>query len=280
MTYPIDYSVEKLNQNVVGDQSPPLVVTLNDGRLLYVWSDNALADDTKTMQLQGRIVNADGSPGGDQFAFGSWAVDGTDGYDVNNLDVDVLKNGNVVVSYVRNNAEFGGQTDQPVMTILNPAVGQNDPGFFVAKNVVIEQTDLQSVESPPVVTAMADGRFFAVWSNNALADDTNTMKVQGRFFNADGTAASNQFQIGSWAVDGFDGYDRPNLTVKELTGGNLVVGYVRNTAEVGADEPVFTIISKTGAVVRADVEMQQYDTTYFESPPVISALADGRFMAV
>ncbi|NBO20787.1 MAG: hypothetical protein EBU97_02295, partial [Rhodobacteraceae bacterium] len=279
--YGVDTNPIRVNTDTSSDQSPPKTVVLADGRVLQVWENCGLSDDTTTMQLQGRIMNADGTPATSQFALGSWAVDGFDGYNTDNLDVDVLKNGNVVVSYVRNTAEQSGLSDQPVMTILNPAAAPGSPGFIVARNLLIEQTDVAGqAEGPPTVVALADGGFVAVWARDAVSDNSLTMKVQGRFFNADGTPSSNEFQVGSWAVDGSDEYDLSNLTVKQLAGGNIVVGYVRNASESGSDEPVFTVLSKTGAVVRADVEMQQNDTTAYESPPAITTLADGRFMAV
>ncbi|NBO20904.1 MAG: hypothetical protein EBU97_02910, partial [Rhodobacteraceae bacterium] len=270
----------QVNTAITGNQSPPKTVVLNDGRVLHIWSDDGLNDDSKSLQLQGRILNANGLPATGQFALGSWAIDGSDGYDVDNLDVDVLANGNVVVSYIRSSQESGFGTDTPVATILNPSVAPGSAGFIVAKNLVMHQTDVLNVESPPVTTVLADGRYFAVWIRNDLSDDTTTMKLGARFFNADGTPASAEMQVGTWAAEGYDGYDAAHLSVRQLAGGNIVVAYIRNTAENGGDEPVFTILSSTGAVVRADVEMQQFDTTNAESPPAITALADGRFMAV
>lgn len=90
---------------------------------------------------------------------------------------------------------------------------------------------------------------------------------------------------GTFAVDGFDAFDEPNLTATQLVGGNMVVGWVRNTSNAGGDEPVFAMIDPTknpgdsSFVVAQDVEMQQGDVTTYESPPVMTALSDDRFMA-
>ena len=271
-------------QTTTGDQSPPKIVTLNDGRILQVWSNNALSDDTTTMTIQGRIFNTDGSAATSQFQIGTWAVDGTDGYDVDNLDIDVLTGGKVVVGWVRSYANPG--SDEPVFSIIDPTKTPGSPGFAVASDVETQQTDVTTFESPPTTVALADGRFISVWYRNGLNDNDTTMIVRARIFNADGTASTNEFQIGAVAVDGFDGYDTPNLTVNQLTGGNVVVSFVRNTTNSGGDEPIFSIIdpSKTpgaaGFAVVSDVEMQQNDVTTYESPAAVQSLADGRFLAL
>lgn len=98
----------QVNTVTTGNQSPPKMVLLSDDRILYVWTDNALLDTTG-VELQARIFNADGTPATGQINLGVLpAVDGTDGYDWDNLDLDLLSDGRVVVSYVRSSAETGG----------------------------------------------------------------------------------------------------------------------------------------------------------------------------
>lgn len=275
------YNVDpiRVNTDAAGNQSPPKMVALPDGRVLYVWTNNALADDTTTLTLQGRIFGADGMPQTAQFPLtGLWAVDGTDGYDWDNLDLDALPDGRVVVSYVRSAAVTGG--DEPVFAILNPNIAPSAPGFIVVSNVEVQQNDTTAIESPPITTVLQDGNILFLWTKDALADDSTTMDVQGRIFRPDGTALTSEFQIGTWGVDGTDGYDLDNLTATQLTGGNIVIGYVRSFAEDGDDEPVFSILTASGQPVRTNVEFQQTDTTVLESPPAITALPDGRFMGV
>ncbi len=274
---PITTAPNLVNQNTTFNQSAATPLKLDDGRILYVWIDNALADDVTNMTVQGRIFNADGTASTNQFQIGTWAVDGSDDFDLENLSLAKLSNGNVVIGWVRS---FASGNDEPVMAIINPTLAPTNPSFVVLGQTEIQQNDTTNIESPPIIKALADGKFIAVWSKNALNDGEPANKVVARIFNADGSAFTGDIQIGTWAVDGFNGYDNDNITVTQLTGGNIVVAYVRATGEVGGDEPVFTVISASGTTVRADVEMQQNDTTTYESPPVITALSDGRFMAV
>ncbi len=257
-----------------GVDSPAVVETLADGRFIAVWTENGLSDDITSMKLQARIFNADGTPSTGQFQVGNWAVDGTDCYDVANWNVTQLANGNIIVGYIRNFAEAGN--DSPVFTVLDKN------GNTLQANVIVEQTDNTTrFDSPPVIESLTDGRFIAIWTINGLHDDTTAMKVMARIFNADGTASTNEFQVGTKAIDGFDGYDVEQMTVKQLANGNIVVGYVRNTAEDGKDAPIFTLLDKNGKTLLADVSIEQAESaTRCDSPPVMEALQDGRFIAV
>lgn len=261
-----------VNQITTGDQSPPKMVVLQDGRVFYAWSD---ASGT----LNGRIFAADGSPATDQFALTSiWGISQADGFDWDNLDLDRLADGRVMLSYVRIGTSGG---EEPVFSILNPALDPSAPGFIAVSNVEIQSSDTTTSESPPVTTVLANGNVLFVWSNNALADDTQTMTLEGRIYNpATQTWVTNDFQIGIWAIDGTDSADVNNLTVVQLTGGNIVVGYVRSNAETGGNEPVYTILDQNGNTLVANAEIQETDPTVWESPPVLTALADGRWMAV
>ena len=272
-----------VNQTLTGYQSAAITQTLDDGRVLYAWINDALSDNNTSMTLFGRILNADSTPATNEFQIGTWAVDGTDNYDVHSVNLVKLTNGNVVVGWVRNAASPGG--DEPVFSIINPNFAPTNPSFFVVTQAEAQQNDTTTFESAPVLTALADGRFMATWITNGLDEDKNVNNVVSRIFNADGSAATGDFQVGSVAVDGFDNYGLPNLTVKQLTGGNVVIGFVRSTA-FGADTPVFHIINPSltpgspGFTIISDVLVVQNDVTTFETPPVIQALSDGRFISV
>ena len=62
MTLPSAPEALIVNTETTGFQSPPKLLTLSDGRVLFVWVNDGLSDDLRTMELQGRIYNADGTP--------------------------------------------------------------------------------------------------------------------------------------------------------------------------------------------------------------------------
>ncbi|OYU16791.1 MAG: hypothetical protein CFE34_19140, partial [Rhodobacteraceae bacterium PARR1] len=269
--------VQQVNQVLTGDQTPPQMVVLPDGRVLHVWADSS------SSVLQGRLYDAGGAPDSDQFALsGLWRVSGATGFDWDNLSVDVLTDGRVMLSYVRDTADG---PNEPVMSILNPALQPGSPGFIALPNVEVQSNDNTAVESPPVTTVLQNGTVLFVWSENALLDDTPSMVLQGRIYDpATNTFLTADFRVGSVAIDGTDTADMPALTVTQLTGGNVVVGWARSNAETGLNEPVYTVLDQSGATVLATAEVEGSDTeaqaTSWESPPILTALADGRWMAV
>ncbi|MEZ5753327.1 MAG: Hint domain-containing protein [Paracoccaceae bacterium] len=273
-------SLTQVNSSTTGNQSPPLMLVLDDGRILYVWTDNALAD-TATVELNARIYNADGTPATDEISLASLpAVDGSNDYDWDNLDLDLLPDGRVVVSYVRSATETGG--DEPIFTILTPGASTLT---ITTPATEIQSSDTTVSESPPVTTVLDNGNILFVWSNNALFDDITTMHVEGRIFNpTTGTWVNDDFRIGNVAIDGSDGTDLSALSVITLAGGNVVVGWARNNAETGNNEPVYTVLDQNGATVFSTAEVEGTDNesqwTVWESPPVLQALDDGRWMAL
>ncbi len=272
-----------IDQTWSGYTSPPKSVALDDGRVMYAWVMNADSNDGTDMDIQARIFNADGTAATNQFQVGTWAVDGNDTYDVDNLSLALLSNGHVLVAYVRNTSEVSD--DEPVFSIVDPTYLPANPLFRVATDVEAQQNDTTTYESPPVITVLPDNRFMLTWMKNGAVDGSNQPLVN-RFFSNSGTPLSGDFTVGTWDADGYDAYDVPNFTTIVLANGNIVIAYVRNHLESGDNEPVFHIIDpskavgSTGFVIASDVEMQQNDTTVYDSPAVVTALRDGRFFAV
>ncbi|TRD14702.1 Hint domain-containing protein [Palleronia caenipelagi] len=268
-----------VNQDTVGFQSPPQSILLDDGRILHVWSNDGLSDGTTSL-MQGRIQNADGTWATDQFQIGAASIDGTDGYDVPQFNVELFGDGKVAVTYLRANGDPAG-TDTPILTILDTALASTDPGFEIVSDAEIPSTVDTNFESPAQLEELADGRIIAVWSRNGLSDD-GTMDLYGRFINSDGTFTGTEFQIGTVAVDGTDGFDVPNFDVEQFTdgSGNIMVGLVQNGVEAGGSAPVYSVIDTTGAAVATDLQMQDVNPVGIEGPPKMVALPDGRIMAV
>ncbi|OYU18323.1 MAG: hypothetical protein CFE34_11125 [Rhodobacteraceae bacterium PARR1] len=268
--------VTLVNQITGGDQSPPVSLVLGDGRVVHVWINSATDDNGTIMELQARIFHADGSPASDQINLDSLpAVDGWNEFDWDNLSLDLLPDGGVVVSYVRNTSEPGD--DEPVFAILTPT----ETGLSVALPATVIQTnDTTTYESPPVTTVLQNGNVLFVWSKNGGNDDAS-MTLQGRIYTpSSGTWLSDEFRVGSVAVDGSNGYDVPNLAVTQLTGGNVAVTWLRSNSAIGNDSPVYTVLSQNGAVIQPTTEIQQINGAGFESPAVIVALKDGGWVSV
>lgn len=281
MTHPITPAEAFLvNVSTVGHQSPPKMLLLADGRLLYVWTNDAIWDDVLHTTMQARIFNADGTPATGQINLGALgAVDGFDGYDWDNMDVDLLDDGRVMLSWVRNTAEAGN--DEPVFAILQPtATGLT----ITTPRTTIQSNDTTVFESPPITTVLDNGNVLFVWSKNAPHDDIKSMTLQGRIYDpTTGSFTSPEFRIGSQAIDGSDWTDVPTLNIVQLAGGNVVVTWSRSNVEAGFTEPVYTVLDRNGNAITGTLEIEGSDNevqhTPWESPAQIVALSDGRWMA-
>lgn len=273
-------SPSAVNTAVTGNQSPPKLILLADGRTMYVWADNAATDNVTTMDLQLRIFNADGTPATGQISLASWpAVSGNDLFDWDNLDLDLLASGDVAISYARNAAEAGGT--EPIFGIVRPT----PTGITtVLSPIETQSNDVTAIESPPVTTVLPNGNVLFVWSRNGSVDDITSMTLQGRIYDPSTASwVASEFQVGNVAVDGSES-DFPSLNVSTLTGGNVVVAWWRNNAETGFAEPVYTVLDQTGATIMTTSEIEGTDneaqSTVWESAPIIQALPNGNWVAL
>lgn len=158
-------------------------------------------------------------------------------------------------------------------------------GVSAASSISSDGTGNQTA---PIITQLANGNVLYVWGNDAFADGADST-VEGRIFDASGNAISEQFQIGTLPYDGSDGAFSivDGLAVEQLANGNVAVGYAgSHTTNVAPHEPVMTILDggllpgDPGFIVAQDIIIQSSDTTTYESAPVLTALDDGRLLAV
>lgn len=78
-------------------------------------------------------------------------------------------------------------------------------------------TDGAGNQSAPIITQLDNGNVLYVWGNNAFGDTADNT-VEGRIFDAEGNALSDQFQIGTFPYDGTGGAFEvaDGLTVEQL----------------------------------------------------------------
>ena len=273
-------ATEIQSSDTTGSESPPVTTVLDNGNILFVWSNNALSDDVTTMHVEGRIFNpTTGTWVSNDFRIGNVAIDGTDATDVANLSVITLTNGNVVVGYRRSNVETGNS--EPVYTVLN----QNGATIFATAEVEGTDNEDQATvwESAPVLQPLEDGRWIAFWINDGISDNVTSMTLEGRIFNADGTPATGDFQIGRMAVEGFDGFDNDHVSAIVLPDGRVAVSYVGNSANLsdGSTHSYLNIIDTTanGAPVATDIQIPQTPSNIYSGPAELVALGDSGYFA-
>lgn len=136
-------------------------------------------------------------------------------------------------------------------------------------------------QGAPHVTALAGGRFIAVWHDvygiNAGVDDR---ALVARIYGVDGTALSKTFVVNQDSGAGHDAAQ--SVSVTELAGG-LVAMTWQHSYDIGDFSGPTTVVARVftaaGKPVGAQFVVAQGDLVSTSATnPVITALLDGRFM--
>ncbi|EFL88256.1 tandem-95 repeat protein, partial [Ahrensia sp. R2A130] len=268
-----------INTSSAGDQSSPVLMSLDGGGALAVWFDGALADDN-SMQVRGQFLATDGSKTGGEFSIGTSPVEGGNARDMPPLTAAKLANGDVVVAWSTNDSDAvnGDGDGSSVAGVVIDTVARTAGGEFQIN------ADAISDQSGPVIVALANGEFFATWYDVADGDSNAGMQVQYRYFNADGTPASGEIEASLTTIEGFDNHDMPPLTAVELADGNILLAFQADNGE--AVEGFFDNNGLLGIVVDSVSRAPGAEfvintsTAFDQSGTVLSALHDGRVFAV
>jgi len=292
-----DYRViEKESDDILGNsdgenfESPAKIVALKDGGWVAVWSDaDSLGDGGTTRVVKARYFDDDGTAKTGDIQLSTIAVDGSDGYDVEQFSVIELSGGNVVVTWLSENAML---SDTPIAVVLD----KDGNKVSLGDHITIEKetqdatntADAEYWESPAQIVALKDGGWIAVWSEYGLSD-TTLADMKARYFNADGTARSGDILLSAVGVDGSDGFDVEMFKAVELTDGNVVITWLTQDATLSAT-PVAVVLDKDGnkvnngdyIIIEKETKdaLNNNDAEYYESPAQIVALKDGGWVAV
>ena len=253
-------------------QSAPVVAALDDGNMLAVWFDHGFSGSIAT--LKGRVVGADGTGVGADFAIGTASVARDDGVDMPTVTATRLSDGRVAVGWQSEQGEgVDGDRSASLLSIV-------DPDLAIAGPQQVLNTFTVDDQSAPIVVALGDGTALAVWIDDAPSDSTDAL-VRGRFLDADGAPSGADFQIGTTPVEGANGQKVRPLDVAVMGDGNVLVAW---STQDGLD-----VDSDKSAVVAAvvDVATRAAGTEFIvnvngssnQSGPVLAELTDGRILA-
>jgi Ca2+-binding RTX toxin-like protein len=250
----------------------PAIATLPDGTALIAWvtynrdpSDILASTDT---EIRARWLRADGSPAGEDFIVNStreefqWQPAAT-----------VTADGKVFLAW---DSGDGGDGDGVGVrgVLLDPLALEAGPDFQInptslGEGIYNGQENQQEVS----LTALADGRLFAVWSSYD-GSDGDSYSVRGRFFDRDGLPTGDDFLVNS---TGAGAQFSPDVTV--LSDGRILVTYVSSTYEDGATSLLGRFIGADGTMA---VDEVNFGTTLggWIYAPEVTALGDGEALAV
>ena len=262
-----------VNLTTAGDQSAPMLAALPDGTTLAVWYDDHLGSGTANV-LRARLLDADGLPQGPEMIVGSADLSTADDMEVASATVQVLANGNVLVGWSSSaslNVDGAGQAS--LLSLYDGATGT-----FGAQ-VVVNDT-VAGDQSAPVFAALADGRALAVYGDNARADN-GTSVLHARIIGIDGQPEGAGFPVSTVPLEGSSNPDLPPFSVHALAGGEVVVGWISEQAEVldGDGSAAVVSIIDTAAGTAGPTVVLNAVTVSDQSAPVLAVLSDGGFAA-
>ena len=223
--------------NADGAESAPKLVVLADGGWVAVWENgNAFSDGGTTKTSMMRIFNADGTARTAVVQVSNIAVDGYIGYDMEQLDVVQLSNGNIVVGWVASSTQM---VDTPLYRVFD----SNGNAITANYTRVDPNANGNSYESPPKIVALKDGGWVAIWENgDAAADGGTTRVLKARAFDANGVAyTANALTISTVPVDGSDGWNAETFNVIQLEDGNLVVTWESDDVTISST-PLYAVL--------------------------------------
>ncbi|MEM8930308.1 MAG: hypothetical protein AAGE94_04000 [Acidobacteriota bacterium] len=246
----------QINSITTATQSLPDIATTSNGDFVVVWdSSNGVAYNGTTL---GQIVAADGSPGGSDFQ----VVGPSAGYFNSNPAIDLGPSDGMVVVW-----ELVG---------VIGTVGLQGQLLDAGGSTV---GDVFQIDGPPASSAFVNaqvdvavapaGDFLVVWSDtSSTGSDSSSKSIQGRRFDAAGTAIGDAFQINTTTTGS---QDDPKVETR-ADGGFLVVW----------DSFTGGILGQRLDAMGGEVggELQISTTTTAPSVPDLARVGDGSFVAV
>jgi hypothetical protein len=206
---------------IAGDQSAPMMISLDNGNYVAIWYSNAIISGGMG-PLVAQQFAANGSFVGSRLVLNpSIALE-----DWNDMDMPVfsavkLSNNNIAIGWATDDSyNFEGNISSGVaQTVIKP----NNLGL---EAIILQDrvnTTTAGYQSAPVIAALSGGRYFVSWYDAANLDPAGL--VRGQFFDADGNKMGAEIQIGTARVEGRNDTDMPPLTVAALSNGNVVVSW-------------------------------------------------------
>lgn len=263
-----DFIVNSSPLGVTYSPFAPAVATLPDGRALILWVSSDTGDQLQA-DIRGRWIGADGLPEGDDFVVNTTTTD----FQWRPV-ATVTTDGRVFVAW-----ESGDGGDGDGITVRGRVIDPDDPGAgtdFILNSPASAEADpdLGGNQSQPALTALPDGRVFALWTSYD-GSDGDGLAIRGRFFDADGAALGDDFLVNSTGVSG-----QLSPRAEVLADGRIFVTYA--SGDGGGDVWPGTIrgrvLDDAGPV--GDDFVLNTTTDGYQASPDVAALAGGGAVVV
>ncbi len=251
-----------INANPLGTTYSPFastIASLPDGSALVAWV--TVADDVTTdSEIHARWIKPDGSFG-EEFVVNST----TEGFQWRPV-ATLTAEDKVFLAW-----ESGDPGDGDGLTVrgalIDPLINEAGPDFILNSSAAGNQSQVE-------MTALGDGRVFALWTSFD-GSDGDGLAVRGRYFAADGTALGDDLLINTTGVGG---QMDPHAAV--LSDGRILVTFTSTDDADGTPGCV------RGRIIAADGRFKGDDFVInstaggYQSYVDVTALADGKALVV
>jgi Ca2+-binding RTX toxin-like protein len=204
-----------INTTTTLQQSTPVAITLDSGKVLVAWSDaSATGGDTSLIAIRATLLNADGT-----VAVPEFLVNTTTLLHQHVPNATALAGGGFVIVWRDTSENPVATTNQFQPADIRGQLYDAD-GQPVGTEFLINQ-DIYHAQAEPIVTANPNGGFTVAWSSSSQFEgDGSSTSLRARSFSADGSPAGNEFLVNQL------GYGQQNIpAVTYSASGDLVFAW-------------------------------------------------------
>ncbi|WP_068112971.1 calcium-binding protein [Tropicimonas marinistellae] len=215
-----------VNTTTTDGQRNPDVTLLSDGKFVVTWDDfSQTGGDTSSFAIRGQMFDADGTKSGSEFL-----VNTTTANQQIEPSIVGLTGGGFVIVWTDDSVSGGDTSDSAVRAQVFDASGT------ATGSEILVNTTTSGEQSTSDVAALADGRFVIAWQDeSATGDDTSGFAIRAQVFEANGTAADDEFVVNTTTASD---QTAPSITV--LADGRFVVSWT-DDSQTG-DDTAFTAV--------------------------------------
>jgi hypothetical protein len=247
-----------VNTTATGTQIQSCINALADGRFIVTWTSADTGDGSESC-IRGRVFDDEGNAAGTDFI-----VNGTKPNSQYTSKMATLTDGRFVVTWASEGDDGAGTA------IRARFFGAS--GSALGDDVIVNTTTADNQRNPSI-TALADGRFVMAWQSYEAGDGSGHC-IRGRLYDANGTAAGDDFIVNTTADQA---QYFPSIT--GLVDGRFVVTWSSGDGGDGASGCVRgRIFDAAGNAAGGDFIVNA-TTEGAQGEVAVTALADGRFIA-
>ena len=253
-----------VNTTTPGNQQNPTITALENGGFVIAWEDtSATGGDTTGTAIRAQVYGTDGAPVGAEVLVNTTTLS-----DQTQPTITALADGNFVVAWT--DASTSATTGLDLKAQVFHANGTpSGIEFLVNSATALDETT-------PVLTALDNGSFVAVWTDISFSGgDTTNTAVRAQIFDFDGFAYGPEFLVNTTTI-----FSQKNPTVTTLAGGGFVVAWTDQSTTGGdtsSDAIRAQAFAADGSRVGAEFLVNTI-TPGAQNDPTITGLSDGRFV--